>query len=520
MAEAAVMMPESDVFQPPASAPTSRAGTPAAGGRPKGYKPFNNEVTPEEFFVLLNEIDDADWPKSLVYVWRRDPFTDSTNGGREPKYVDCVNRAIKESNVKEEHGSGTYKLQLNTNDKYVAHTILTIEDLAYPPHIPPGDWFNNPRNKKWVSWKPIVEKWWKEKLSMIAGPQASATDNVAMGELTRLVSQLANNNGRSNEGDKLSAVLIQWALQQTADERKHDRDADSPGKLAELIRAVKELTPTTPATAPAHDDTMTKFLLDEVKAMREQTNLLLTKMFEMKSEAVKAPDPLAQVETMAKLISTVSGIVQPASPKEPWVEVIQDLGPQVVGALDKFATGLAMRNTMNPQPQRPQTAQPRPMTQQPNPVQVIPAQAQPMTQPSENEPPPPNPSATATATGEPDMDTGTRSMIFQVAVLAANALNLGMDGDHFADQVCYKFGQAVYDQFISNVLKESLLDKFKAVPEAWNVLQGYEPLLPEFIESFYAYATQEDEEETKSISEPEPVPKPVVKKKAVSKKLK
>ena len=120
------------------------------------------------------------------------------------------------------------------------------------------------------------------------------------------------------------------------------------------------------------------------------------------------------------------------------------------------------------------------------------------------------------------MDTGLRSMLFQVAVLSANALNLGMDGDQFADQICYKFGQAVYDQFIASVPKESLLDKFRSVPEAWQLVEPYAPQLPSFIESFYAYATQSDDEETKSISsdESEDEPEPVTAAKTAKKKPK
>ena len=102
------------------------------------------------------------------------------------------------------------------------------------------------------------------------------------------------------------------------------------------------------------------------------------------------------------------------------------------------------------------------------------------------------------------MDTAQRSMIWQIAILAANALNLRMDGDQFADQICFAHGEAIYQQFVSSVPKESLLGRFKAVPEAWQVLSPYEQVLPTFIDSFYAFATEADEDETKSIS-PEPV---------------
>lgn len=491
MAEAAVATEQNAQLPLSETAP----GTRSKPGPKPGYKPFNNETTPEDFFVLLSEIPDAEWPKSLVYVWRRDPFTDNTNGGREPKYIDVINRAVSELNIKEEHGSGTYKLQLNTNDKYVSHTILTIEDPKFPPHVPPGDWFQHPRNKKWLTWKPLVEKWWTENLKQLAGVVPASSNGEALQELTRLVSQLAN-NPRPNESDGLSKVLITWALQQTADERKAGRDSDSPGKIAELIRAVKDLMPPPappPVAAEKKDDPMMAFVLAQLTRLQESNDRLVAKMLEQKTDQA---NPLSQVETMAKLISTVSGIVQPAAPKEPWVEVVENLGPGLVAAADKFATGMAIRNAMPRPPQPQQPLQPQPQAPpQPQP-QIIPAQAEPVTNPAE----------------PPAMDNQELSILFQVAALAANALNLGMDGEQFADQICYKFGQAVYDQFIANVPKESLLDKFKQVPEAWQLLQPFEPVLPSFIDSFYAYAEAEEEEDPKNISEPPPVKQPAKKK--------
>ena len=501
MAEAAVLGDETGVFTAP---PTVNEPPPARkkpGPKP-GFNPFNNELAAEEFFALLNDIPDPEWPKSLVYVWRRDPFTDNTNGGREPKYIDVINRAVTERNVKEEHGSGTYKIQLNTNDKYVAHTILTIEDLNYAPHIPPGDWLNNPRNKKWQSWKPIIDKWWKEKLNQVAGPQAVATgDTQALNELTRLVAQLAN-NPKNGDADKLQSVLIQWALQQTAEERKADRDADSPGKLAELIRAVRELMPA-PAAAPAQDNTMLTFLLAELKSSREQQTALMTKLFEMKSEQTKQPDPLAQVKTMTELMTMVSGIMQPAAPKEPWQEVVSELGPKVLDVADRFATGMAMRNSMQRQPQ------PRPM--QPNPGQVVNATAE--TIMSSSPTPQPQPQPTPEPEGA-DIDTMQRSILIQVAQRAAMALELGMTGDHFAEQICYKFGGAIYDQFIGSIAKDQLIPQLKSIPDAWALLQPYEGGLQEFVDSFYDFATQEDEDDPKSISQLSEPLKPVAAKKS------
>ena len=512
MAQAAFSGETTDA-QPHFEVPPAEPQRKKPGPKP-GTVVLSNEVSPNQFDVEQQDIPEGDWANSNVFVWRRDPYTDTTNGGRDPKYIDCINRPMTEDVLKELHGSGTYRVHLNRNGKYACHTILTVEDPKFPPHIPPGDWLNNPRNKKWLSWKPLVEKWWDAELKKLtSAPVQTSSDQTALGELTRLVAHLTSNPNRG-EGDKLSSVLIQWALQQTADDRKAERDADDPGKLAQLISAVKGLMPPTP---PAADNTLLTFVLAQLTEVQKQNGELVKMMLSQKTEASKSPDPLSQVETMAKLITTVSTIVQPAAPKEPWVETIETLGPGVINALDKFATGFAMtRNMPQRPPQQPQGPRPFPQQAQPNPAQVVTVQPEPatQTQPSGNEPPPPEvPTVATTAPGEPDMDTAQRSMIWQIAILAANALNLRMNGDHFAEQICYAHGEAIYEQFITSVPKESLLARFKAVPEAWQVLSPYEQVLPTFIDSFYAFATEGDEDETKPIS-PEPIPVKTAKKKA------
>lgn len=495
MVEAVVLMPETA----PPSAPIEAPSTKGKPGPKPGYKPFNNELTPEEFFALLADIPDADWPKSLVYIWRRDPYTDNTNGGRDPKYIDVRNGAITETDIKTEHGSGTYKLQLNTQDKYVAHTIASLEDPAYPPHIPPGDWMTNPRNKKWHSWKPLIEKWWQQKLKDLAGPAAPSNgSDPAMQELASIVRQLAM--AKPNEADPVTKQLVAWALQQTADEKKADREerreernADSPDKMASLIRAVKELiVPAAPAAQT--DDKLLTFVLAQLAEVQKQNGELMRMMLaEKKQEA----NPLNQVETMVKLVSAVAGIAQPAAPKEPWVEFAETIAPQALPVLDKFATGLVMMNTRpNPAQQRPQPQpipQTQPVAQQP-PPQVVTVQPQPI--------PPAQPEQPA----QPEMDTMERSMIIQIATLSAQALNLGMMGDQFADQICTRiFNDRIYDEFCQQVPKDQIIGKFKQVPEAWALLQGHEGVLQSFIDSFYDYGAEQEIEETKSISPEQPV---------------
>lgn len=459
-----------------------------------GKREEEPEVSDQEgFFEMLSGFTPVDWETRVLYVYMWDPIVDLTKGGKENKYRKLYTQgAVTIETLKKDVGSGTYNLKLNQlsptrKEKTVREVVVNIYDPDFPPNLPPGGWLDDPRNKEWAWAKPLIEKKWAAPIPQAAG------DSAALGELARLVTQLANKNGQTSDSDKLSATLVDWALKQTADERKADRDSDSPGKLAELVRAVKELmpAPATAVAAPVQDNTLMTFVLAQLTRLQESNDKLIQTILAQKSEQAKQPDPLNQVETMVKLVTAVSGIVQPAAPREPWQDIVSDLGPKVLELGQSFVTSRAMM-------------QPRPQAQQirPNPAAVVPTTTQPVPEAQQ-------PQSAPQPTTESEMDTNMRSLIINVAALASNALNLGMDGDAFADQICYKFGQATYDTFLQQMPKKKLMETFKGVPEAWAVLQPFEIVLPSFIDSFYAYATQEPEDDTKPIS-PQPAPQPVM----------
>ena len=488
---------------------------------PKSKRFGAQEASEEERQAFMERsagLSTDDWQRTILYIYQWAPSVDLTRGGRDPKYRKIFTRHMSEEDLKRDLGSGTYELKLNQinpkgQEKTIDRLVISILDFDFPPNLPPGPWLDDPKNADWLWAKPLLEAKYKKP----SQPANQSGAGPTWGEMIQFMRE-ERRPDQPNSKDQLmtSVISILPALLQ------QQNSAQDPSKVIEAMSRVKDLI--AQPVAPPPDNTMLQFVLGQLTRLQESNDKLVQALLTQKNEAAKQPDPLSQVESMSKLIAAVAGIAQPAAPKEPWVETVETLGPQVISALDKFATGMAMRNTMQPRPQPGMMPQPRPMTQQPNPAQVIPVQSQPVPQSAGNEPPPPATPATATAPGEPEMDTGLRSMLFQVAVLSANALNLGMDGDQFADQICYKFGQAVYDQFISNVPKETLIDKFKSVTEAWQMVEPYSAQLPGFIDSFYAYATQSDDDETKSISPDEPEdedePEPVTAVKSAKKKPK
>ena len=479
MAQAAVADHEFDVDQ---QAPEPEKRGP---GRPPGAKNKDVETTPEDF---REKLASADWEKDVAYVWRCDPFYDNTNGGRDPKYIAVETRPISEESLKNEYGSGSYKIQLNRGDKKIASVIWSIMDPAFPPHLPPGDWLDHPRNKKWVSWKPAVNKWWADKMREQAGP-ANQTSEGVPAYMVQFMNEVRNEMRRvepSKKDDVMASIItvLPSLLQQS-------NAAQDPTKIIDAMSKVREMIAPAQAPPPKEDNTLVTFLLQQFTTLQQQHNALMMKMLDQKQEAAKTPDPLAQVDTMVKLVSAVSGIVQPAAPREPWQDVVSELGPKVVDLGQQF---IMSRNQEAMAKLRAAEAARR--TQQP-----APSVQQPIQQPTQQ----PNPAPQEALNPEvmnPPMDTMQRSLLIHIAGLAKSALELQMPGDAFAEHICENFGPANYDRFIASVPKAELVDRFKQVPEAWALLAPFEAALPDFVNQFYAFA--EEAPEPEQPPEPEP----------------
>jgi hypothetical protein len=491
MAEAAVLDQETEAQQPSQTPEAKRKA-----GRQPGYKPFANESTPEEFMARVADISDADWPKSLVYVWRRDPFTDSTNGGREPKYIDVRNSAFTIDGLKEEHGSGSYKLILNSNEKYVTHAILTIDDPKFPPHVPPGDWQNHPRNKKWQSWKPLIDKWWSDRVKSLAGTPESNGALSPADVMKLLASQRTDGNGQKEQ--LMSAVIgiLPQLLQQ-------QNSASDPSKYIDAIKGIKDMFPT-----PAAPDTMSQLLplllkmmepkqdpmipvlIEQLKGLQQQNTALLTKMLETKTSSEKQPGPLEQMKQMSEIMSTVAGFVTPAEPKAPWQSIVEEGLPGLLDMGKAYFMSKSMFDNARARPPQPQ------VVQHPQPV------AQPTPQPSPA--PQPAPAQVVNSTVENpqvvEIDPMAASNLVMIAQYMRKGLELNQNGFQFQDSVfSNKFGvytgEQIYEHFTSTFPKEHVLDMLRAIPQAWQEIAQWEAILPKFIEDFYTAPVEDDEPE-------------------------
>jgi hypothetical protein len=514
MAEAAVLDRET-----PPEFPPEESTKPAKdkGGRPTNEKlEKDREKDPRGFAELVNSLTEADWEKHIIYLWRMDPWYDNTNGGRDVKYIGVYSQPVTEESLKQEYGSGSYRVQLNKGDKPVAHVKYTIMDEKYPPALPPGDWLDHPRNKKWTPFRALITARWNSKVAeqTKAAPAGSSSD-ASVDALTKLIAKLIEDRtGKapaSGEADKLTGVLVTWALNQTGEQRKAEREADSPDKLTALIKSIRELFPQPAPVEKGGIDPVLQLVLnglrddlkaarDEAKQERDRSAKLLERILDSKDEKT---NPLAQLETFGNIIQRFGEITGKVGgvPRD-WKDVLADtVGEVLPKAVELGQVYITQRQITDRAraAQAPRVTQPGAASAPPPPASATAPPAPPPPLPSPA--PATNPAVNAAPDPAPamEMDVNERTMIVYVAQLAAQAMNLAIKGDHFAEQICVKHGDQAYEDFVSGIPKETLIEKVKAIPEAWELLAAHEARLPQFIEDFYSFSQEADDE-----PEPEP----------------
>jgi hypothetical protein len=507
MAQAAFAETEAAIPPPPAD--TLPAPEPRVHGNKGRFttKRYGTREEPaedgqESFFEYLSGLTQTDWESHLLYVYQWDPIVDLTKGGKENKYRKLYSHAISEDGLKKELGSGTYNLRLNQlnqttrKEKTIRQVMVNIFDPDYPPNLPPGGWLDDPRNKEWAWAKPLIEKKWAVAPAAPAGSAGVPEYMVAfMNEVRRELSHRTDIQPGAKDALMSSVVTILPALLQ------QQNTASDPSKIIEaLVKAKDMLVPA--AAAPVQNNEMMSFMLAQLTRLQESNDKLVQILLTQKHNEAKPADPLAMVDTVSNIFAKLQGFVQPSEPKH-WAEnVAETLGPKILDLTSQIVQVNAMAQRMNAQPGR-NVPQARP---------AIPAQAQPVyptAPPPQSANPPQEVPPQANQAQPPEgveMDTMQRSMLTNIAALTQAALNLGLPGDQFAEQMCRKFGDIAYEKFTESVQQEQLIPVFKSIPEAWQFLAPYESELPSFIEMFYAFGEPEEVEDSKSISEPEPIP--------------
>lgn len=154
---AAVLDAEPETPQP------FRKGKPPKNKPPRAPRePGSNIPT---FWQKCAAVSKPDWgARANIYVYRLEPLIDRTRGGGTLTYIDKYAEMISEDRLLADWGSGKYKLILNFRKPAADHgdevdsIYLELLNMKFPPKVPPGEWMDDPRNKKWAWAKQEVKQ--------------------------------------------------------------------------------------------------------------------------------------------------------------------------------------------------------------------------------------------------------------------------------------------------------------------------------------------------------------------------
>ena len=302
---------------------------------------------------------------SQYWAYRLEPITDLVATGRD-KYIGIFQEPLDEDKLmKHPHcGSGVYMLMFKTRNEngqmVLAEKLdrLDIENIEYPPCIPPGAWLADRRNARWEWAKKIYDEQAKEAERKNAPPSQTMT-----------------------------AADIISVVRETLDARM---PSQAPAKDETVLSAVRLGMEQARASAPQDNGSM-QLLRDELKDIREQLKeereqnrkYQQQMLDDLRSKATAAPAKSAteQLEEYARTMETMEKI-RPR--RGPVVEEhpAWDLAKSVLGPVAEAAApllGVAIQRAMSQPPAQPRPAQPpQPGQPQPQPQpKAVPAPEQP-----------------------------------------------------------------------------------------------------------------------------------------------
>lgn len=241
---------------------------------PKNKPPRNRERRQEPpepeggptFWQQVASVAKADWgPRAHIYLYRVEPRIDRSRSGN-PNYITKYAEAISEDRVLADHGSGKYKLMLNfrkpgaEQGDEIDSVYLDILNMQFPPKVPPGEWVDDPANKRWA---------WAKQHFPREGAERPA-------ETIRETLQLADAiRGSQAPPDPVKTTLdtIRGVKELMGESTKPTDD------LATVVSVAKDLAA---LQRPPDKDGMGTFLLQELAAQRAQTDKLLMMLLDNK----------------------------------------------------------------------------------------------------------------------------------------------------------------------------------------------------------------------------------------------
>jgi len=286
----------------------------------------------QTFWAAMKRVSSADWgARANIYLYRIEPITDRLRGG-DKKYVMCYAEPISEDRIMTDQGSGRYKAILTfrkpasqTGDEIDA-IYFDILNPRFPPKIPPGEWLDDPRNKKWA--------WAKQYVDPPAAPPSQANTLIeamqAVNEIRRTtVEETRQNAPAAPATDPMLAAM-------TLAEKLLTIRADNPmvTMMSEQLTAMRA----------------------ELATQRARSDSLMDRLSEKNNAPAPTVDPLTAIKSIFDTFKSVRAEASEIMPSGggrsrlgPWMEFFQPVLPSLMDLLKPVAAAVAQQ-AMQPNP--------------------------------------------------------------------------------------------------------------------------------------------------------------------------
>lgn len=289
------LAPESEDPDPPDDSTDAgdQVDEAAKPGRPRRGETRNPSV---RFFDRWNATPNIE-ENGQYWIFRQEPITDRVAQGKD-RYIRIYTEPCDEDKILKDPacGSGVYKILFKLRrgsgsafDLVGTLDRMAIENVLYPPCIEPGDWLDDPRNKRWHWAKKIYDDRMRKEEAKNAPPPVGPS----LAEIELLI------------------------------DRKMPRTNAEPETVLQAVKAGFEQAT---AATPKGNDVQVQILMDELRAQREQSGKLQERIFNMLTEKATAPPPPAppppptleqEMERVAKVVESVEKIRPARSSKAP-----------------------------------------------------------------------------------------------------------------------------------------------------------------------------------------------------------
>jgi hypothetical protein len=248
-----------------------------------------------------------DWTQHIGYLWMIDPMIDRRMAGK-PKSIDKYSRPFDLQLIKEEHGSGNYRLDFcriarNGNaQKRIHQEYFGIIDMKYPPRLPYGEWLTWPENKDWLWAAPLLKKEADEVRIQAEGSNKSTNDAAdAKGIFNTILQGVQTLRGDSSENEGLAAAVLGMV---SANQDRMMALSDPVKQMGTIKALLADLT-------PKHDDSGLKLIVDllreDLKEARKESAEVRRELAEIRNAPQK--DLLSQMIDNAPKLKEVAAFL-------------------------------------------------------------------------------------------------------------------------------------------------------------------------------------------------------------------